>query len=139
MKAELIAALTESRLSLPLFGESCPAGFPSPAQDWIEAQLDLNQFLILHPSATYFVRAEGESMIETGILSGDLLIVDKALEPRHGDIVVASVGGEFTVKRLCVHPQLCLQPMNAAYSPIYVDPDELDIFGVVIHGIHTFR
>lgn len=78
-------------------------------------------------------------MIESGILSGDLLIVDKAETPTHGDIVIASVGGEFTVKRLCTHPTLCLQPMNPAYSPIFMDPDDLDIFGVVIHAIHTFK
>lgn len=139
MKAEFLTALTESRLQLPLYGDSCQAGFPSPAQDYIEAQLDLNEFYICHPSATYFVRAEGESMVEAGILSGDLLIVDKAVKPNHADIVIAAVAGEFTVKRLCTHPRLCLQPMNPAYSPIYVDPDELDIFGVVMHAIHTLR
>ncbi|UAN48770.1 translesion error-prone DNA polymerase V autoproteolytic subunit (plasmid) [Serratia sp. JSRIV001] len=126
-------------LALPLFADSCAAGFPSPAQDYIEAQLDLNEFCIRHPSATYFVRAEGESMVEAGILSGDLLIVDKAVKPTHGDIVIAAVAGEFTVKRLCTTPRLCLQPMNPAYSPIFVDPDELDIFGVVMHAIHTLR
>lgn len=86
-------------LTLPLFADSCAAGFPSPANDWIEAQLDLNDFCIRHPSATYFVRAEGESMVEAGILSGDLLIVDKAIKPTHGDIVIAAVAGEFTVKQ----------------------------------------
>lgn len=81
-------------------------------------------------------------MIESGILSGDLLIVDKAEKAEkasHGDIVIAAVDGEFTVKRLCTHPVLCLQPMNPVYSPIFVNPDDLDIFGVVIHAIHTFR
>lgn len=70
-------------------------------------------------------------MIESGILSGDLLIVDKAEKASHGDIIIAAVDGEFTVKRLCTHPVLCLQPMNPAYSPIFVNPDDLDIFGVV--------
>lgn len=78
-------------------------------------------------------------MVEAGILSGDLLIVDKAVKLPHGDIVIAAAAGEFTVKRLCTHPRLCLQPMNPAYSLIFVDPDELDIFGVVIHAIHTLR
>ncbi|ENN1020783.1 translesion error-prone DNA polymerase V autoproteolytic subunit [Salmonella enterica] len=137
MKAEIITAITTSRLQLPLFSDTCAAGFPSPAQDYIEAQLDLNDFCIRHPSATYFVRAQGESMVEAGILSGDLLVVDRALTPAHGDTVIAAINGEFTVKRLCTHPQLCLQPMNSAYSPIFVDPDELDIFGVVTHAIHT--
>ncbi|KEY57115.1 translesion error-prone DNA polymerase V autoproteolytic subunit [Serratia sp. DD3] len=137
MKATTTSAFTDTHQQIPLFGETCPAGFPSPAQDYIEAQLDLNHYLILHPSATYFVRAEGESMVEAGILSGDLLIVDKALMPKHGDIVIAAVAGEFTVKKLCIQPRLCLQPMNPAYSPIYVEPDDLDIFGVVTHAIHT--
>lgn len=78
-------------------------------------------------------------MVEAGILSGDLLIVDKALTPIHGDIVIAAVAGEFTVKRLCTTPRLCLQPMNPEYSPIFMEPDDLDIFGVVIHAIHTLR
>ncbi|QZN96715.1 translesion error-prone DNA polymerase V autoproteolytic subunit [Symbiopectobacterium purcellii] len=139
MKAELFAPLTGVPLALPLFADLCPAGFPSPAQDYIERQLDLNEYCILHPAATFFVRATGDSMAEAGILSGDLLIVDKALMPSHGDIVIAAVEGEFTVKRLCTTPRLCLQPMNPAYAPIFVDPDDLDIFGVVIHAIHTLR
>lgn len=139
MKAEFLTLQINMRLPLPLFAESCQAGFPSPASDYSEKSLDLNELCIRHPSATYFVRAEGESMIESGIQSGDLLVVDKAETPGHGDIVIASVGGEFTVKKLCTHPVLCLQPMNPAYAPIYMDPDELEIFGVVIHALHTFR
>ena len=77
-------------------------------------------------------------MIESGIQSGDLLVVDRAVNPDHGSIVIARVEGEFTVKKLCLHPRLCLMPMNPAYSPIYVDPDELEIFGVVTHSIHDF-
>lgn len=139
MKVEIVAAQTETHLQIPLFGEMCLAGFPSPASDYIEKTLDLNELCIRHPSATCFVRAEGESMTEAGILSGDLLVVDKALKPAHGDIVIAAIEGEFTVKKLCTRPRLCLQPMNPAYSAIYVDPDDLDIFGVVIHAIHTFK
>lgn len=139
MKAEIISPVTGSRLQLPLFADTCQAGFPSPATDYVEKTLDLNEFCIRHPSATYFVRAEGESMIESGIQSGDLLVVDKAETPAHGDIVIASVNGEFTVKKLCTHPVLCLQPMNPAYQPIFMEPDDLEIFGVVIHALHTFR
>ncbi|MDL4916245.1 MAG: translesion error-prone DNA polymerase V autoproteolytic subunit [Enterobacterales bacterium endosymbiont of Blomia tropicalis] len=139
MKAEIISPLTSSRLQLPLFADTCQAGFPSPATDYVEKTLDLNEFCINHPSATFFVKAEGDSMIESGILSGDLLIVDKAEKASHGDIIIAAVDGEFTVKRLCTHPVLCLQPMNPAYSPIFVNPDDLDIFGVVIHAIHSFK
>ncbi|HHH1368282.1 TPA: translesion error-prone DNA polymerase V autoproteolytic subunit [Yersinia enterocolitica] len=139
MKVEIFAAHANSRLQLPLFGERCQAGHPSPATDYIEKSLDLNDLYINHPNATFFVRAEGESMAEGSILSGDLLIVDKAVNPTHGDIVIAAIEGEFTVKKLCTHPRLCLQPMNPAYSPIFVDPDDLDIFGVVMHAVHTFR
>lgn len=139
MKAEFITPQTDIRLPLPFFAESCQAGFPSPATDYVEKTLDLNELCIRHPSATYFVRAEGESMVESGILSGDLLVVDKAETPAHGDIVVAAVNGEFTVKKLCTYPVLCLQPMNPAYQPIFMEPDDLEIFGVVIHALHTFR
>lgn len=139
MKIEIVAEQTENHIQIPLFGEMCLAGFPSPASDYIEKTLDLNDLCIRHPSATYFVRAEGESMTEAGILSGDLLVVDKAVKPVHGDIVIAAIEGEFTVKMLYLHPRLSLQPMNPAYSPIYVDPDDLEIFGVVMHAIHTFK
>ena len=139
MKLETYLPLIGSRIKLPLYGHTCQAGFPSPAQDYVEAQLDLTELCIRHPAASFFVRAEGDSMIESGILSGDLLIVDKAETPTHGDIVIAAVEGEFTVKKLCTHPVLCLQPMNPAYKPIFVEPDDLEIFGVVIHAIHTFR
>lgn len=122
----------------PLFLESCPAGFPSPAADWTDAPLDLNEQYVRHPAATYFVRASGESMSECGILSGDLLIVDRAIKPIHGSIVVAAVENEFTVKRLILNPRLCLMPMNPAFSPIYPDPDTLQIFGTVTHAIHDF-
>lgn len=120
---------------LPLFGAQCPAGFPSPADDYIEQSIDLNDF-IKHPAATYFIRATGESMTDGGILSGDLLIVDRAEKPVHGSIVIAAVDGEFTVKCLQLTPRVCLAPMNPAYSPIY--PETLEIFGVVIHALHSF-
>ncbi|MEZ2576321.1 translesion error-prone DNA polymerase V autoproteolytic subunit [Buttiauxella ferragutiae] len=112
--------------------------YGNPAQDWIESSLDLNEHYIRHPSATYYVRATGDSMVESGILSGDLLIVDRAIKPVHGNIVIAAIENEFTVKRLMLHPRLCLMPMNPAYSPIYADPETLEIFGVVTHAIHDF-
>ncbi|MDX4109840.1 translesion error-prone DNA polymerase V autoproteolytic subunit, partial [Klebsiella pneumoniae] len=114
-------------------------GFPSPAADYVESDLDLHDYCIRHPSATYYLRASGDSMADGSLYNGDLLVVDCAEKPRHGDIVVASVQGEFTVKRLLLTPRLTLQPMNAAWSPIYPDPDDLDIFGVVTHIIHRPR
>jgi len=122
-------------VKLPLFGTHFPAGFPSPADDYIEQLIDFNDF-IKHSAATYFIRATGESMTDGGILSADLLIVDRAEKPVHGSIVIAAVDGEFTVKRLLLTPRVCLAPMNPAYSPIY--PETLEIFGVVIHALHSF-
>lgn len=124
---------------IPLFADQCAAGFPSPASDYTEQSLDLNEYCVRRPSATYYIRADGESMILAGISSGDLMVVDRAERAGHGDIVIASVDGEFTVKRLCTHPRLCLEPMNPAYAPIFVDPDCLEIFGVVMFVIHRTR
>lgn len=117
---------------LPLFSDPVQCGFPSPAADYVEQRVDLNELLVLHPSATYFVRAAGDSMIDGGISDGDLLVVDSSRTARHGDIVIAAVDGEFTVKRLQLRPAVQLNPMNPAYSPIRVMNEEtLDIFGVV--------
>lgn len=125
--AEIRAAL-----QLPLFIELVPCGFPSPAQDYIEQRIDLNKLLIQRPSATYFVRVSGDSMIDAGISDGDMLVVDRSIRAAHGNIVVAAVEGEFTVKRLQLHPRVSLVPMNSAYSPIFIDSeDALEIFGVV--------
>lgn len=124
---------------LPLFLEMVPCGFPSPAQDYVEKELDLNEYCIRHRSATYYLRAHGDSMQDGFLFSGDLLVVDSAMKPESGDIVVAGIGAEFTVKRLITGPRLCLQPMNPAFPPIYPDPDELQIFGVVTHIIHRTR
>lgn len=95
-------------LMLPLFSERVPCGFPSPAQDYVEDRLDLNKLLIKHPSATYFIKVSGESMRDAGISDGDLLVVDRSLSAVHGDIVIAAIAGEFTVKELRTHPFLQL-------------------------------
>lgn len=129
----------EQTLKLPLFLERVPCGFPSPAQDYVERELDLNEYCVRHRSATYYLRAHGDSMQDGFLFSGDLLVVDSAMTPVDGDIVVAGIGAEFTVKRLMTRPRLCLQPMNPAFPPLYPDPDELQIFGVVTHIIHRTR
>ena len=126
-------------LQLPLFADTVPCGFPSPAQDYVEAELDLNDYCILRPSSTYFVRALGNSMTDIGLHSGDLLIVDKAERPQHGDIVIAEIEGEFTVKRLLLTPRPGLQAMNPAYPTLYPDPEQLQVFGVVTAFIHKTR
>ncbi|EKM4696792.1 translesion error-prone DNA polymerase V autoproteolytic subunit [Enterobacter roggenkampii] len=119
-------------VSLPLFSDLVQCGFPSPAADYVEQRIDLNELLVSHPSSTYFVKAAGDSMIEAGISDGDLLVVDSSRTAEHGDIVIAAVEGEFTVKRLQLRPTVQLIPMNSAYSPIIVgSEDTLDVFGVV--------
>jgi len=119
-------------VALPLYSDLVQCGFPSPAADYIEQRIDLNELLVQHPSATYFVKAAGDSMIEGGINDGDLLVVDSSKTANHGDIVIAAVDGEFTVKRLQLRPSVQLNPMNSAYAPIVVSSeDSLDIFGVV--------
>lgn len=127
-------------VALPLFMHAVPAGFPSPAQDYIERTLDLNELCIRHPAATYFVRAEGDSMLGVGIFSGDILVVDRSLKAVDGDIVIACVNGEFTVKELRTRPALQLLAHNPAYAPILFDPDStLELFGVVTTVIHSVR
>lgn len=133
-------APSSSHLALPLFLDRVAAGFPSPAQDYVEQRLDLNSLCITHPEATYFVRSEGNSMIEAGIHDGDILVVNRALTAQHGDIVIASLYGDLTVKELCLHPTLCLLPRNADYPPIPIkDQDALEIFGVVTYVVHPTR
>ncbi|MFW6276789.1 MAG: LexA family protein, partial [Bacteroidota bacterium] len=107
------------RVELPLFLESVSAGFPSPADDYMEGRLDLNDFLVKNPAATFFVRVTGDSMINAGIHSGDILVVDRALDPKDGNIVIAVINGELTVKRLSrLKNKLFLLPENREYRPI---------------------
>lgn len=133
-------AYSEKPLAIPLFVSRVKAGFPSPAQDYVERTLDLNELCIRHSSATFFVRVEGDSMIDAGIYDNDVLVVDRSIEAEHGDIVVAAVGGEFTVKELCTRPLLILLPRNPAYKPIRPrNGEELNILGVVTNVIRQMR
>ncbi|ELG3412756.1 translesion error-prone DNA polymerase V subunit UmuC [Salmonella enterica] len=109
----------------PLFTERCPAGFPSPAADYTEDELDLNAYCIRRPSATYFVRAIGDSMKDMGLHSGDLMVVDKAEKPMQGDIVIAETDGEFTVKSLQLKPRIALLPMNPMSNRVMSHLEEL--------------
>lgn len=127
-------------LRLPLFLERVAAGFPSPAQDYVDRALDLNELCISHPAATYFVRAAGESMLGAGINPGDVLVVDRAIEADHRDVVIACWQGELTVKRLETRPRLRLVAENNDYAPIEIpDESELEIFGVVTYVVHSLR
>ena len=117
----------------PLYASRVQAGFPSPADDYVEKNLDLNEHLIHHPEATFFVRATGDSMIGAGIYPNSILIVDKSLTPTSGNIVIAIVNGEFTVKRLIKSDSQCiLHSANPRYQPIIIkDENQLLIWGVV--------
>lgn len=131
---------TSQPVILPLFSERVPCGFPSPAHDYVEDKFDLNKLLIKHPSATYFMKVSGESMHDTGINNGDLLVVDRSISAMHGDIVIAAVSGEFTVKELRTHPFLQLVPHNRNHSSIsFENIDELEIFGVVTFSIKALK
>lgn len=121
-------------LPLPLFAGRVSAGFPSPADDYLEGRLDLNERLIANPPATFFVRVQGDSMIRAGIHPDDLLVVDRSLEPRNGLIVIAVVAGELTVKRLLRrNGKVILQAENPAYPPLEFtgEDEDLLIWGVV--------
>ncbi len=126
-------------LQRPMIGAIVPAGFPSPAQDYIEDVLDLNELLIQHPAATYFVRVEGYSMINAGIYPGDILIVDRSLEAANGKVVIAVLDGEFTVKRLSVNKKgdYFLIPDNPDYQTIRITENiGFSVWGVVTNVIH---
>nr|WP_265437297.1 translesion error-prone DNA polymerase V autoproteolytic subunit [Aeromonas media] len=125
---------------LPLFLSPAVCGFPSPAQDYVEQSIDLNHHCVPHPAATFYVWASGHSMIGEGINDGDMLIIDRAITARHGDIVLACLDGEFTVKKLQVQPVPALLPGNPDFPPIYPqEGQELDIFGVVTFVLHKTR
>jgi DNA polymerase V len=123
---------------IPYFIDPVTAGFPSPAENEIDQTLDLNELLIQHPTATFFVRVQGSSMQGAGIHDGDILIVDRALTPHDGSIVIAIINGEFTVKRLsCKGKELFLLPENPDFPPLKIEEAEgLHVWGVVTYAIH---
>lgn len=134
------SAKNSTTTKVPLFTDAVACGFPSPATDYCESRLDLNEFCVQHPAATFFVRAAGDSMIEAGIFPGDVVIVDRALEAKHGDIIVVAINGDLTIKRLETRPSLRLVAMNRNYQPITLaEETDLEIFGVAIHVIHSLR
>ena len=119
---------------------SVQAGFPSPALDYQDKKIDLNTYLIKHPASTFFVRVAGDSMIEKGIFPHDLLVVDKSLEVKNGNIVVAILNGEFTLKEFMQdsHKKIYLKPANKIYHPIEIKiEDDFEVWGVVTNVIHS--
>lgn len=130
-----------SHRELPVAGSEVHAGFPSPADNFLDTPLDLNKELIRNPASTFFVRVSGDSMTGDGIDDGDLLVVDKSVELYDGCIAICYVDGEFTVKRVKLEADSAwLQPSNPKYPPIRVDSDnDFMVWGVVRHVVKTFR
>ena len=135
---EIFSCEIQSKTSLPSYLSKVPAGFPSPAEDYLDQKLDLNDHLIKNPAATFFVKVTGNSMINAGIKSGDILIVDRSLEPKDKKIVVAIIGGEFTVKRILKKGEkVYLAPENENFAPIEIKEDtSFEVWGTVTCVIH---
>ena len=137
---ELYSAVNESELSLPLISSGIQAGFPSPALDFVDMSIDLNRYVIKHPSSTFYGRVKGESMKDAGISDGDLLVIDKSLEPVDGKIAICYIDGEFTLKRIKIEKDACwLIPANETFKPIKVNADNnFLIWGILTHVIKSF-
>lgn len=139
MKLILYSADLSSELPLDFADAGIRAGFPSPAQDYLSESIDLNRELVRHPATTFYARAVGDSMKDCGIDDGDLLVIDKAIEPQDGDIVVAFIDGEFTLKRVKLETGsncLWLMPANKDYPPIQVTAEnEFVVWGVLTYNI----
>lgn len=131
----------EASFSLPAFLSPVQAGFPTPADDYVDDKLDLNELVIQRPAATFFVRVEGESMRDANVFSGDILVVDRSLEAKSGNIIVANINGEFTVKRLMIQGQNAyLQPENPKFAAMKIGPDtDFQVWGVVTYVIHKAK
>ena len=135
----LLPAESPGRILLPLFGCHIPAGFPSPADDYVEDRLDLNELLVQRQEATYFLRVQGDSMVGAGIHPGDLIVVDRSINAQDGQVVVAEVDGALTIKRLRYRRGMPeLHPENPAYPVIrFKEGQELRVWGVVTSSVHA--
>lgn len=141
MAIDIILPDLSSSMPLPYADGGIQAGFPSPAQDYITESIDLNRELVRHPSATFYGRVRGDSMKDEGIGEGDILVIDRSLEPADGDLAVCCLDGEFTLKRIRLAPGVVwLVPSNESYDPILVTPDRrFEVWGVVTHTIKSNR
>jgi len=134
-----ILSPVSSPLPLPLYETHVPAGFPSPAEEYLGDTMDLNDYLLKNPTASFFAKVEGDSMIDAGIFAGDLVVVDRSLTAKDNDIVIAAVNNEFTIKRLSLKNQISLVPANKDYQTIVMSGEnELTIWGVVTALIRKF-
>ena len=138
---EIFKAEIGSELVLPIADGGIKAGFPSPAQDFLDLAIDLNKELIKHPASTFYGRVKGDSMIDAGIYDGDILIIDKSLDPRDGDMAVCYIDGEFTIKHIKIEKKaIWLIPANEQYQPIKVTEDnDFLIWGIVTYSIKKQR
>lgn len=143
MEIQIFKADTDSQLELEYADAGIRAGFPSPAQDYVGETIDLNRDLIRHPASTFYGRVVGDSMSGEGITEGDILVIDKSIEPEDGDLAVCCLDGDFTLKRIKIDRctrRLYLMPSNSAYKPIEVTPDnEFMVWGVVLYTIKSNR
>ncbi len=159
-KPQILTPDLTTSYKLPIFINPVKAGFPSPATDYEEVKLDLNTHLIAHPNATFFVHIDGDSMIDAKIQSGDIAIVDRSLEARNGDVILAVIDGDFTIKRLEIRDnkgetlkdktkltvatqntkQIRLLPENPKFEPIEITGNMIfQVWGVVTSVIHKMR
>lgn len=143
MELKIYSAETDTSLELEYADSGIQAGFPSPAQDYAGETIDLNRDLIQHPASTFYGRVVGDSMREEGISEGDILVIDKSLEPEDGDLAVCCLDGDFTLKRIKFDrrsKKLYLVPSNRNYQPIEVTPEnEFMVWGVVLYTIKSNR
>lgn len=140
---KLIKGEFKEKLDL-LFAPGVKAGFPSPAEDYLHESLDFNRDLIRHPEATFYGRVAGDSMQDAGICEGDIAVIDRSVEPQNGDVIVAYINGEFTIKFLdLTHRKdgyIELRPANKKYSPIRIDEnDNFEVWGVVVWTIKSWK
>ena len=138
---EIVKADVTSELILPYADGGIKAGFPSPAQDYMDLSIDLNRELIRNPSATFYGRVKGDSMQDAGVTEGDVLVIDKSLEPRDGDMAVCFLDGEFTLKFIRIEVDVIwLVPANENYKPIRVTAEnDFVIWGIVTYTIKNNR
>ena len=131
----------ENKSEIPFFSDPIVAGFPSPADDFLERTLDLNKYLIKHPAATFFVKVQGRSMEDANIFEGDILVVDRSIKPEDSTIIIAEINGEFTVKRIRIKKdRVSLEAASKSFLPIEIAADgDFEVWGVVTYIIHKAR
>lgn len=141
LRLTFLHADTDDHTAVPLAGADVKAGFPSPADDFIEQSIDLNRLLIRNPPATFLVRVDGDSMRDDCILDGSLVVVDKSLRPVDGDVAVCWLDGEFTLKRIRIERRrIVLMPANERFEPIVVGEDDpFTVWGVVRSTVRILR